>query len=117
MGTLSDVRRASPFLRGRLGTIGAGREPLLGQPLGLPVQGRDDRVATGLDGGLVAQDRHQLTADLPGEVGRLEHERLVTGEDDRLRLGRRDLGRGQAGPASAALAQPVEDPVAPDHGR
>ena len=106
-------------LRARqVGRDGGGGQPLLGELLRLPVEGRDDRVAPGLDGvrALVAEDPVELRLDLPGELRGAQRPRLVAGEDDRRRELCLQLVRRQRGPAGAR-GQATEDPVRADDRR
>ena len=67
-------------------------DPLLGRALHRPVERRRDVVAAGVDllagvDGLArAEDRGELVADLPDELGRLPLVAQLRGEDDRLGL-------------------------------
>ena len=95
------VRRADPEVvekrsRGfRLEVRGdhAGGEPLLGEGLRSPVEGRDDGVAAGLDRRVLAEDRLELSSDLPREVGRLVGQRDVAMENDRFGKRSRERAR------------------------
>ena len=93
-----------------------GREPPLGLVLGVPIERRDHGVAAGVDRRAVADDRVELAADLPRELRRLERQRPVADEDDRLVERRLQLRRRQRRPAGRRV-EAAQDVVAADDRR
>ena len=104
-----------------IGRPGRDVDPLLGDLLHLPVERGRDLVATRVDertvvGRIGTEDRTQLLADLPDEMGRPPPGRDLLHELDRLVLGRLVFGRRVlvAGQRTARLHQ-VQDVVAALH--
>ena len=97
--------------------MAAAAEPALGEPLGPPVERRDDAVAAALEVGVRAQDRLELAPDLPREVtargcgaGARRRGRPARPGRPRARSGVRFVQR-------PPVSEPAQDPVAADDGR